>query len=351
MVKQFDEKLERALGSDKVVGHEGFRRFAEKAGGVPRGTIIAGERVILGYPKIRRIFSLETGVERNFESAELVAEEKIDGYNVRAAMHAGGLVCFSRGGYVDHFAMEKLGRDQAVKKFFSSHRGMVLFGEMVGNTPHTAPTDEYDVKYYVFDILDGEGEFLGPMERREFCKESGLLPVPLVGVFKRGDVGKLKAAASRLDREGKEGMVLRGTERREMVKYVTPSSDINDLAENSAKIFDMPAGFMKQRVFRSAVSIRELGLKREKYSARLGEALYSGLTDALSVGQVEEKFRVRVEDPHTWDRIREGMGKEIEIRVDRNGREGKGYEIEFTKVFREGSKRVRRALEGHPQED
>ena len=81
------------------------------------------------------------------------------------------------------------------------------------------------------------------------------------------------------------------------------------------------------------------------------QALYSGLTDALSLGQVEEKFRVRVEDPRTWDRIRDGMGKEIEVKVDRNSRKGKGYEIEFTKVFREGSKRVRRALEGHPQED
>ncbi len=184
------------------------------------------------------------------------------------------------------------------------------------------------------------------------CGKYGLLPVPLIGRFKRGEIEKVKEAARKLDREGKEGMVMRGLgPGREMIKHVTPSSDINDLRESSSKIFDMPSGFMKQRVFRSAVSIGELGLQGEKYGKALGDALYSGFVDALAHGKVEEKLRVRVLDLKTWDRILEGIGKEVEVRVDGKAKKGGLYEINFTKTYKEGTKIMKRALEGHPQED
>ena len=347
-----EEKIKKALGSTKVSEHEGFLRFSEKVRGVPRGTIVIGERIIPGYPKIRRVFVLEKGVERNISSQEFIAEEKIDGYNVRAAMHEKKLVCFSRGGYLDHFAVEKLEGDPAVRKFFSEKPKWVLCGEMMGNTPHTEPNDFYDVRYYVFDIINGEGNFVGPMERRDLCKEYGLLPVPLIGKFKKNEIRGLKDEVKKLDQAGKEGIVIRGLgAEREMIKHVTPTSDINDLKEASSKIFDMPAGFMKQRVFRSAVSLHELGLKEEKYRMMLGSALYSGLVDALARGSVGEKFRVRVKDMSTWEKILKGMGKEVEVKVDGKAKKGNLYEINFTKTYKEGTKIMRRALEGHPQED
>ncbi|MEW5996202.1 MAG: RNA ligase [Candidatus Micrarchaeota archaeon] len=347
-----EEKLKKALKSKRVVEHEGFLRFSEKVGGVPRGTVVIGERVVPGYPKIKRVFVLGKGVGRNISSPEFIAEEKIDGYNIRAVLHEGKLYCFSRGGYADYFAKEKLMEEKAAWKFFAEKPGWVLCGEMAGNTPHTPPTDEYDVRFFVFDIIDERGEFTPPLERREICRKYGLASVPLIGRFRRGEIGKLREAARKLDREGKEGMVLRGLgAEREIIKHVTPSSDINDLMENSAQIFDMPSGFMKQRVFRSAVSLRELGLGKERYVRVLGEALYSGLLDALAEGRVEEKYRIRVRDLRTWDRILGGMGKEVEIRVNGNKKKGGFYEINFTKMHKEGTRRMRRALEGHPQED
>ena len=347
-----EEKIRKALKSKKVAEHEGFLRFSEKAGGIPRGTLVVGERVIPGYPKIKRVFVLERGIERNISSNEFIAEEKIDGYNVRAVMHEKKMLCFSRGGYVDYFAMEKLEGDPAVLKFFSNNPGWVLCGEMIGNTPHTEPNDFYDVRYYVFDIIDDEGNFLGPIERRGLCKKYGLLPVTLIGEFKKSEIRKLKDEIRKLDRTGKEGIVMRGFgPGREMVKYVTPTSDINDLKESSSKIFDMPSGFMKQRVFRSAVSIRELALPRDRYTRMIGNALYSGLTNALVKGAVEEKFRVRVKEIATWEKILAGMGKEAEVRVDWKRKIPEGYQIEFTKIYKEGTKIMRRALEGHPQED
>ncbi|MCX6768741.1 MAG: RNA ligase [Candidatus Micrarchaeota archaeon] len=347
-----EEKIKKALGSKKVAEHEGFLRFSEKVRGVPRGTIVIGERIIPGYPKIKRVFVLERGIERNISSNEFIAEEKIDGYNVRAAMHEKKLLCFSRGGYLDHFAAEKLEDDPAVKKFFSDNPEWVLCGEMIGNTPHTDPNDFYDVRYYVFDIINKGGNFVGPLERRDLCKGYGLLPVPLVGTFKKNEIRRLKDEVKKLDRAGKEGIVIRGLgAEREMIKHVTPTSDINDLGEASSKIFDMPAGFMKQRVFRSAISLRELVLQKDKYALKLGEALYSGLIDALARGSVGEKFRVRVKEISTWEKILEGMGKDVEVRVDWKRKIPEGYQIDFTKTYKEGTKIVRRALEGHPQED
>ncbi|MDD2655826.1 MAG: RNA ligase [Candidatus ainarchaeum sp.] len=344
-------ELERLKGSGRVVEYGEFLRFSEKAGGMPRGTLIAGDRTIHGYPKIPRIFVLGEGIERNLQSGEMLVEEKIDGYNVRALMYKGNLTCLSRGGYIDGFAAEKLSDGAGVKKFFSAHPGWMLCGEMLGNTPHTDPTDEYDVKYYVFDIIDERGEFLPPMERRDLCKEFGLTPVPLVGVFRREEIAKLKGAVRKMDKEGKEGIVVRGLEGGEIFKFVTPSSDIHDLAESSAHIFDMPSGFMKQRVFRSAVSLRELGMKKADYAKKLGDALYSGLEGALEAKEAVQRFRVRVKNRSTWDSILSGMGHGVELKVEKEERKGKGYEITFVKVMKESTRMARRAVEGRTQED
>lgn len=176
--------------------------------------------------------------------------------------------------------------------------------------------------------------------------------MPLIGTFKKNEIRRLKEEVRKLDRAGKEGIVIRGLgAEREMIKHVTPTSDIRDLREASAKIFDMPSGFMKQRVFRSAVSIRELGLQKDRYVKMMGNALYAGLTAMLAKGAVEERFRVRVKELSTWEKILEGMGKEVEVRVDWKRKIPEGYQIDFTKTYKEGTKIMRRALEGHPQED
>ncbi|HNT60773.1 MAG TPA: hypothetical protein PKJ97_02230, partial [Candidatus Bilamarchaeaceae archaeon] len=126
-------EMNRLIGSKKVVEYGEFLRFSEKAGGMPRGTLISGEKTIPGYPKIARIFSLEGGIGKNVQSEEMLVEEKIDGYNVRALMHRNRLLCLSRGGYTDGFAEEKLSAEPGAGKFFSAHPEWMLCGEMVGN--------------------------------------------------------------------------------------------------------------------------------------------------------------------------------------------------------------------------
>ncbi len=352
-MKSLRQHIREGLRKKRITLSDGVYRFSQAVGPVPRGTVVVGKRVIYGFPKIRRIFSLGAGIGRNMNSPEFIAEEKIDGFNVRAALFGGKVMCFSRSGLVDHFCSEKLNMDEKVLGFLEAHPHAVLYGEMVGNTPHTPPTDEYDVKYLVFDIGNGRKRYLKALDRRKEGGKAGLEMVPFLGKFGKGDAEGLRKLARRLDAQGKEGMVLRGIGKRELMKYVVPSSDIHDLAQNSAQVFDMPAGFMKQRVFRSAISVNELGLDKRKYAQRLGEALHSGLEEMLASGggEVRERFRVRVSSEDTWEKIKRQMGKEVRIEVESTKKSGKHIAIVFYKVYKEGSRRARRALEGYAQTD
>ncbi len=347
-------KILEAIGKGRVEKKDGIYRFTESIGDeVPRGTVVIGKRVVYGYPKIRRVFSLEKGVNKNLdEEKELWIEEKIDGFNLRAVYENGKLYCVSRGGFLDYFATEKMAGFPEVMRFFSKYPRLVLHFEMIGNTPYTAPTSEFDVRYFVFDIGNGKNDFVHYMERMHLCEKFGLSAVPFLGHTKTPEIKKLKEIAVSLDKRGSEGMVMRQDNPRKVLKFVVPSSDIRDLRENSAQIFDMPIGFMKQRVFRSAISISELGLDKSEYDKRLGEAMHSGLYSSIkNKGEVSENFEILVKSMDTWKKITSHMSHEVEIKAEPPVRERNGFRIKFRKIFRQGSKQVRRAIEGYSQAD
>jgi putative ATP-dependent DNA ligase len=341
-----------AIRKGKIEERDGVFRFSERIGRIPRGTVAINRRVVYGYPKIKRIFSLIEGAKRNLGEGEIWVEEKIDGFNLRVVYEKGKIYCISRGGFLDFFATEKISADEKVAGFFRKHPKHVLYMEMIGNTPYTAPTNKFDVKYYVFDIGNGKGRFVSPEERIKICREFGLGCIPLLGKFRKGDLGKLKRIAVSADKTGKEGIVLKQHLPRKVVKYVVPSSDIRDLEENSHMLFDMPAGFMKQRVFRSALSTLELGFNKKNYDKRLGEAMHRLLYAALKgSGEVSESFEVLVQKKETWEKVLEHMSSEITIKVDSEKREEGGIRIKFRKIHKRGSRKLRRAIEGYAQAD
>jgi len=223
---------------------------------------------------------------------------------------------------------------------------------MIGNTPYTEPTRKFDVKYYVFDLGNGKNRFLGPDYRKKLCKEYGLGCIPSFGKVKKSNIRELKRIAVSMDKKGGEGIVIKQQLPRKVLKYVVPYSEIRDLAENSHMIFDMPAGFMKQRVFRSAISISELGLSKKKYDARMGEALHKKLYSIVKDdGEVSEKFEILVKNKKTWEKVLEHMSSEVMIEMDSEKKEAGGIRIKFRKIYKKGSRRVRRAIEGYGQTD
>jgi len=318
-----------------------YTRFREGFRGVERGTVLIGGRVIWGFPHIRRIFTLEKGVARNLDAGPLFAEEKIDGFNVRIAFIDGAVFAFSRGGFLDLFVTEKA-REMGLEPFFREFPGRVLCGEMIGNTPHTKPESGFDVKLYIFDIDEGDGDYLPCKERYEALKRFGIQSVPVLGQFDSGDYNGLKKLALSINKGRKEGMVLKCADRRKAVKYVTPWSDIEDIERTSGIMYDMPIGFYYQRVLRSAFFMNDFGLGKDEYAKKLGRAFYDGLIGAIrraSEGrQIDEEFEITFKDQRIWDDIRRHMGKEVMIEEVWKKRENGRTRLRFRKVYKKTSR-------------
>lgn len=332
----------------------GYLRFTHDFSGMPRGTVIINGRVIWSYPHIPRIFTLEKGVRRNIKHEQVYVEEKIDGFNLRIAHVKGAVRAFSRGGFLDAFATEKV-QGMGLDGFFRENPKLILCCEMTGNTPYTKPAGAFDVRLFVFDIMKEDGGMLPCRERHAIVKRHGLPSVPLLGRFESGDSEALGRLALALDKSKKEGMVIKAADGSGAVKYVTPSADIEDIANGSFAFFDIPAGFFHQRVLRSGMFVRDFGLDRKAYAAKLGEAFYSGLQRALSEaeggGDVSEEFEILIKDISVWDRIRKHMGREVRIEeLLRRGEQG-GTRIRFAKVYKRTGSTLRGFLNGKGQID
>jgi putative ATP-dependent DNA ligase len=326
-----------------------YWRFREDTGKVMRGTVIIGNRVISGFPHIKRIFTLEKGITRNMKSEILYAEQKMDGYNLRIAAINKRIYAFSRGGFIDYFATEKA-RDLVSAKFFADFPNYALCCEMLGNTPYTRPGKDGEVKMYIFDIDDGNGNYVPCEEKYSLLKKYGIPSVPQMGKFSAHDIKKIKELALSLLRGKKEGMVLKSADRSEAVKYVTPFADIDDIANNTHLMFDMPSGFFIQRVLRSAFFIKDFGLDKEKFQAELGKAFYEKFISSLNALEngegIGEEFEITIKDKKIWEWIKRHMSKEVKLEKLSEREENGKTSIVFRKIYKKSDRKLREHLSG-----
>jgi len=330
------EALKRGK-ADRQGGDLSYIRFREAFRNVERGTVIVGNRVILGYPHIRRIFALKNGVRKNIGDHTVYAEEKIDGFNTRIASIDGKIYGFSRGGYLDLFITEKA-REMGLERFFKDFPDCVLCGEMIGNTPYTEPTKSGDVVLYVFDIDLGDGSYMPCDERYKVIRKYGMTGVPVLGRFESSDSAGLRRTILALNKGRKEGMVLKSIDRSVAVKYVTPWSDIEDVAQGSDIWFDMPVGFYYQRVLRSAFFIEEFGLDQKDYATKLGKAFYEGLAKAVRKAgegkEIDNEFEITIKDARIWDEIKKHMSHDVKVEMLWKRQENGKARIRFRKIYR-----------------
>jgi len=352
------KKLEEALKKGKAQLKKediNYIRFRSSFKGVERGTVIApGKKIIWGFPHIKRIFTLEKGMRRNISEGTVYLEEKIDGFNVRIAKIGGKIYAFSRGGFLDFFVTEKV-REPELEKFFEDHPKYILCGEMIGNTPYTKPTKEFDVRLFVFDINDGHNNYLPCEMKYEILRKYDIPSVPLIGKFKTDDFKKLNRIVLDFNKARKEGIVIKSESRKDLVKYVNPNADIDDIGSCSYMFFDMPFGFFNQRMLRSAFFIRDYGLDREKYGKELGNSYYRGLMRALddmaSGKNIEEEFEILVKDGDAWEKIRRHAGKEVKLNLISRRKEKGGTRIRFSKIYLRTTRLLRAYLNGKGMTD
>ncbi|MFH2106130.1 MAG: RNA ligase [Candidatus Micrarchaeota archaeon] len=350
------KELDEAIKRGKIIHHKEdieYYRFREGFREINRGRVITRERVVPGYPHIKRIFTLDKGIEKNITEKEIYIEEKIDGFNVRVAIVEGKVFAFSRGGFIDLFSTEKA-REMKLEKFFKDHPKYVLCGEMVGNTPYTLPTKKFDVKFLVFDIGLENETYLPIAEKYKLLDKYDIESVPRLGKFSTKDIDKIKKIALDINNSNREGIVIKTASRKETVKYVVANSDIADVEEAVKSFFDMPPGFFMQRIFRASMFLNDFGLKRDEYEKRMGKAFFN-LIDSIKQSEKEghshEEYEILVKDPRIYENIKKHMSKEIRVETVFEKKEGNRKRIRFRKIYRKTSEKINGALRGRGQID
>jgi len=269
-------------------------------------------KIVPGYPSIKRIVLLSKLPEHFPEG--MSAEEKMNGYNVRATLVGGDVVFVTRGGYLCPYTNARLRKvyGERIKALLEElPPGSFLAGEVVGmENPYVRVKypEAPDFDYFVFDIFVKEGDEWKQMpvdERHEMVKRHGLRSVRLLGTFDSQEAPqKVKEIIDEFDREGREGVVLKDPlYKRPPAKYTGSYTNIGDIREGMRYPFDEGKSYLFSRIVREIFKVYEEGLEGgelEKRALELGLAILEPAVESLKkVARREalfERFVLRFPD-------------------------------------------------------
>lgn len=355
------EGIRLGKASQERLGPILYHRFARAWQGVPEGTAVVGESVILGYPQIGRLMHLENGVAKHFAN-DFWVEEKIDGYNTRVFLEGDEILALTRRGYLCPFTMDRV-PDFLPLSFFLAHPDLVLCAEVAGpGNPYlegSVPFVPEDISFFVFDVMEKGSGRLFSVEEKEALFHSFMPALPLVpchGKMGKDDIPALKALLRRLDGEGREGVVLKDAQHPQIrAKYVTERSCLSDIAHGAAAFLQLPPEYFTLRILRLVLFMAEEKMAEDEAMHRaLGASLTSGIFSALK--QIEERGRVthmfccrfrKEENALLFVETRKKLLGEASFRLHRltPEREG-GFCLEFEKEYPKMTEMLKSLLEG-----
>ena len=263
------------------------------ARGLTQGTIaVAGRteaRLVPGYPPITRVLLPSIALPKHFID-KVVVEEKMNGYNVRVFELEGNLYAATRGGYICPYTTHRIRRMQGEKlrKLIESlGPETTLFGEVVGlENPYTryyypeAPS----FGYFIFDIHTEEG-FMPPQKRIEFVENHGIPHVPVHGIIDKNDAKSLRRIMEKLEKQGREGVVLKDPQGRvPPLKYTTSRTNTSDLELGMKFFFEEGRSFLFSRILRQVFMAYEEDWNKqrlEEEAKRLGRAILLPAVQAI----------------------------------------------------------------------
>ncbi|MFW6011417.1 MAG: RNA ligase, partial [Desulfosalsimonas sp.] len=310
---------------------------------------------------IQRVYRLKEGVERLFGNETFFAEEKLDGYNARIFQHQGLLLAATRGGFICPFTTEWASiwrKDKNLGSFFRDYPGHVLCGEVIGDNPYNWQRDPNmapGAHFFIFEIIAPDGNFLPPEERYRITSDYGLPGVPKMGRHSTARIERLYELMRELNDRGREGVVLKDGEGKKRLKFVTPTTDLQDLKDALQIGFDLSSGFFFNRYLRASVFIKELGLNQDEYARRIGWAFLDGCPDPENFKQAGEKYTIYVQSETTWKALCEQLKSKVLIACDSKkevrilGR--KMLRIDFRRIYQKSTQRYRKILRGHLHKD
>ncbi len=318
-------------------------------------------RKVPGFPTIKRSYRLGEGITRLFGNECFWAEEKLDGYNARIFSHNGQLFGATRGGFICPFTTEWARiweEDLNLGAFFSDYPEYTLCGEVCGDNPYNWQRDPdlpEGAHFFIFEITAPDQTFLAPEKRYEILNGHDLPGVRVLGKYSRVETDGLYQTLRELNHRGREGTVLKDTPGRRRMKFVTPSTDIEDLKDTLQIGFDLDAGYFFNRYLRAAVFVREFGLDEDEYARRIGRAFLDGIPRAGEYGESRKKYVIHVLTKSTWETLRDMLRGSVQIKTDDiepamvKGREM--LRIRFRRIYHKSTHRFRRILKGHLHED
>jgi len=320
-----------------------YRYLDDSRHGVERGTAIVNGVVVRGYPSMPRALVLDPAVPEQFDGPVAV-EEKLNGYNVRVARIDGDVLAFTRSGFVCPYTTAKVRSAVDTGPFFDDHPERMLCGELVGPenpyTDHDYP-DVDSAGFYVFDVRDREtGEPMPVDRRRDCCRAYDLAPVRHYGTFTpAAAVDTAREVVRDLDARGREGVVLKSADGRRALKYTTSAIHRADLEHAFELPFDYGREFVFARVLREAFQAVEFGdddaAVRER-ARKLGESVLVPAVEtvrAVRAGEAVGDTHTVRGDPEVLDALLSYFRDQgLELRVERDDREGDQRVVTFTKV-------------------
>ncbi len=330
---------------ESLPGGGEYLRVTDDLHDLPRGSVLAEDGAVYGYPHIGRILRLETGLAQQFEHPFRV-EEKVDGYNVRLARLGGRVVALSRGGFVCPFTTDRL-PDLIDLRLWDDHPDAVVCAEAAGpDQPYVVghpPQVTADVALFAFDVMRvGQRGFLADAEADALLEAYRVPRATRFGEFTAADWGQVRDVVRRLGEAGREGVVFKelppGGRR---AKYVTGTSCIDDVLATVDNLPQLPAEYFTGRVLRLALFLAEQGEDAIPGAReRLGEAFVDGLLTAVEAFKREHRVshvhRCRLREKASAERLiahlRRAEGP-IQVLQRRLEREGEHWVLEFEKVY------------------
>ena len=266
--------------------------FKKDLAGIERGTaVFLGKElsVVRGFPKIKRAFFLKPLIKKHF-SDRVAVEEKMNGYNVRAALVEDKVLALTRGGFVCPYTTSKLREDDNVERFLREHPSMMLCGEAVGEkNPYVVHRYEEagDFGFFVFDLRDRVTNAAMPvLKRNALVKEYGLKHVRLFGIFEKGRAAEeVFRIVRELAEEGREGVVIKDPDMKlPPIKYTSSQTNAGDLAYAFHFPYEYGREFFFSRIIREgfqAVEWEESEAELEERALRLGKSILLPMVESI----------------------------------------------------------------------
>ncbi|WP_435362009.1 RNA ligase [Haloarchaeobius sp. DFWS5] len=353
--RDFEAVADR-FGRREFRGRE-YYNLRQRTRKLPSGTAVVGDVVVRGFPSIQRLLVLDAGIRRVFDGP-FVAEEKLNGYNVRVVrLRDGAVLGFTRSGVICPFTTEVVRRDLDLGEFFDRYPDAMLCGEMVGpENPYTtcAYPEADSIAFFAFDVRHREtGAPFPPGTRRRVCKRFAIPQVRHFGTFAPSESSAIHEAVNDLDRARREGIVLKSADGNTLAKYTTSACNRGNLRYGFAYPVDYGKEYVYPRLLREAFRAVELGDTEEKLAERsrkVGEDILGPFVEAIrdvAAGETLSESHTVRGDPRVLDELLDHLGSlglHVRIESDRT-RDGERV-LTFSKHYRSSTDSLSGYLDG-----